>query len=725
MKPITWSGVAMGSILAGLVALARADDTHCSNYSAEPKDRKAFFGDLHVHSNYSVDAFVFDVPNGPRDAYDFARGPVDGGTTPATDGQVAMTPIDAFHNPTRTWQLRRPLDFTAVTDHSEGFGLTKVCTTPGTGNLLDPVTQAYDSPECQLLRGVIPLSALPRQLDNLQFMAHKTISQAALLFLIAGVGVVPPNTPLVCRLYPEQCDVGAATIWQDEQDAAQQYYDPCSFTTFVAYEWTAMPATANLHRNVIFKNEHVPGKAISYFESAAKAQSEGKLAFDVRALWEMLQSACIDAGTGCDVLTIPHNSNLSAGLMFPDPHDAKEAADRAVWEPLVEITQHKGSSECRFDSLLGSGVNTRDELCAFEQENSLTLLPNQYVPGSPPPQAFSPRSFVRSVLKAGIKLEKRGFHDPDHAGEKLHINPFKLGVIGSTDTHNGTPGNTDELDWPGHAGNQDDTELKRMSGGFTARGNPGGLAVAWAEENTRDSIFAALRRRETYGTSGTRPIVRFFGGWSYADDLCADPNLVAAGYGQGVPMGSDLPAPPDGATGPKLVVQVMQDPGAPGVPALPGVPARPALPGTPLQRIQIIKGWVDAHGRTHENVLSFDPEKQDGTRKSGESFDAGVDRGTCQATVTGSAELCTVWKDDHFDPREPAFYYARVLEDPTCRWSTYACRKLGIDPFADNCLVQAETAQPGQNLADCCAVRLDPVVQERAWSSPIWYKPSP
>ena len=676
----------IASIVFG-AAISQADDAPAKRCQAYDRLRQPFFGDLHVHTASSIDAFVFDVVNTPRDAYAFARG-----------GTVAMTPIDVDHQPTRTWKLRRPLDFTAVTDHSEGFGITKVCTTPG--------TLAYELPECQILRGVIPTSALPNP-NGAQFTLHRAIGQATLIFLIAQVGVVPPNLPTTCRLFPEQCDAGAVSIWQDEQDAAKQYDDPCNFTTFVAYEWTPMPGTANLHRNVIFRNEKVPGKPISYYDTVT---------FDARVLWSMLDSACLDPQTGvpgCDVLTIPHNSNLSLGLMFPDPHDAKEAADRAVWEPLVEITQHKGASECRFDRMYGSGVDTTDELCAFEQENALTLLPNQYLPVGPPPQLFAPRAFVRSALKDGLKLEQRGFDDPNDPGAKLHINPFKLGFIGSTDTHNGTPGNVDELDWPGHAGNQDDTELKRMSGAFTARGNPGGLAVVWAEENTRDAIFDAMRRRETYGTSGTRPKVRFFGGWDFGRATsCGDPNLVQVGYHRGVPMGSDLGPRPAG-TKPHFIAWAMKDEGVlddSGTP-VPGT-------GTALQRIQIVKGWVDAAGKTHERVVNAIPNQAD------DSFSEQVDPQTCVATHAGSSELCTIWEDDTFDPGQPSFYYARVLEDPTCRWSTYACRNLGIDPFAGDCLVQGLTAQPGSNLTDCCAVRLDPTVQERAWTSPIWYKPA-
>jgi hypothetical protein len=526
--------------------------------------------------------------------------------------------------------------------------------------------------------------------------------------------MVPPIPFLTCDIPGVYCDAATVSIWDDIQRAAEQAYDrssSCSFTTFVAYEWTPMPGSANMHRNVIFRNDRVPSKPISYYETASVD------VFDITPrLWSALRAECLerDGGnltedTGCDVMTIPHNMNLSAGLMFPDPADPRTEAS---FESVAEIMQHKGESECRFDKTYGAGVGTTDELCAFEQMPTLTLLP---VPGpyvvSAPPQLFAPRSFLRNVLKDGLQLE-----------QQTGVNPFKLGFIGSTDTHQGTPGNTYEKGWPGHVGNQDDTAVKRMSDGGVARTNPGGLAVVWAEENSRDSIFEALRRRETYGTSGTRPIVRFFGAWgghgrgTFDDDLCDSQTLVKTGYRQGVTMGGDLKPPPAGAGAPRFVVSAMQDPGFTDE-------SNAFHPGTALQRIQIVKGWIDASGKTQEKV--YDARLNDANRDV-------VDHDTC-APPSGASSLCTVWTDPDFKPGEPALYYARVLEEPTCRWSTYDCKSLGIDPFASQpeCLQQAVqasvaamTASPGTTTTfqDCC--RIEPVVQERAWSSPIWYKPA-
>ena len=478
-----------------------------------------------------------------------------------------------------------------------------------------------------------------------------------------------------------------SSIWVDTQAAAAENYAPCQFTTFNAYEWTAQPNGANLHRNVIFRNTNV----ITPVDANATNN-------DVTRLWAQLKSRCLQAGTGCDVMAIPHNSNVSNGLMFTDPSSADEARDRQFFEPVAEITQHKGASECRFQTKLGMGVSTADELCDFELEPGTILNSAQDTPPSmsPPPSAFSRRSFLRSVLQDGLQLEQKGSAEAD--GSISHINPFKLGFIGSGDGHNSTPGATEEYDWHGHHAHTDGTSVLRLSPTFVSN-NPGGLAVVWAEQNTRDSIFDAVRRRETYGTSGTRPIVRFFGGWGLQASLCDDPQLVQKAYAQGVPMGGDLPARPSGAGAPSFLAWVQQDAGT------------AAHPGNALQRLQVIKGWVDAGGKTHEQVYDIAPVQP--------SSDTAVDPNTCRAAKPGASELCTVWTDPAFSASESATYYLRVLEDPSCRWSVYDCRAVGIDPFAANC-----TAQPGTNaFPECCGANINPVIQERAWASPIWYRP--
>jgi Protein of unknown function (DUF3604) len=617
--------------------------------------RQPYFGDLHVHTKYSVDAEIFGTHNGPAEAYAFGRG-----------ATLDLGPIDPAQ-PSQLIHLNRPLDFLAVTDHSEGYGFSHVCETPS-----DP---GYSAPECVVYRGGLPL---PTQIRFLT---------------VAGAVLNPvPVGPAVCRTPGVDCPAGAATVWGDIRAAAKAANDPCHFTSFVGYEWSATPGNANLHRNVIFANDQVPDQAISYTDTGSS---------DVTQLWSKLQTACKDGVPGCDVLTIAHNSNVSMGLMFTDPKDATEAANRQIWEPLVEITQHKGASECRFDTRFGAGVGTSDEQCAFEQIPYLGLIPFQNIPDAaqPPPQAFSGRAFVRNVLRDGLAIEQQGLVDPANPTALAHINPFKFGLIGSTDTHDGTPGATDDYGWKGHGGNQEATPAQRVGSLSNITRNPGGLAVLWAEQNSRDSLFAAMRRRESYATSGTRPLLRFFGGWDYPANLCDSPDLVKTGYARGVPMGSDLPAKPAAATSPAFVAWARQDAGT------------AEHPGTPLQRIQIVKGWVDALGQTHEQIYDIAPAAPSTSRA--------VDPNTCKAEQRGAPELCTVWHDPDFDPARPAVYYARVLEDPGCRWHVEQCRALGVDPFAANC----DTSSNNPN-NHCCAAVFDPVTQERAWASPVWYRPA-
>jgi hypothetical protein len=277
------------------------------------------------------------------------------------------------------------------------------------------------------------------------------------------------------------------------------------------------------------------------------------------------------------------------------------------------------------------------------------------------------------------------------------VNPFKLGLLGSTDTHNATPGGTEEQDFGanGHIGLRDHANPAFMVQRVTPAGieaTPGGLAVVWAEENSRDALFAAMRRREVYGTSGTRPLLRFFAGRE-SDLACGNPDFVETAYRGGVPMGGDL-GPVRGSRSPRFGLLAFRDPGT------------PSTPGTPLQRAQIVKGWVDAAGQSHEKV--FDVA---GTANNG----ATVDTATCTTSGPGADSLCAVWSDPEFNPAQRAFYYARILENPTCRWSTYHCNNQGND-----CSVPASVPP---EYAECCNPAVAKTIQERAWSSPIWYHP--
>jgi hypothetical protein len=598
--------------------------------------RLPFFGDTHVHTAFSQDASTQGTRNTPRDAYRFAKGEV-----------LGIQPYDAEGRALRQLQLTRPLDFTIVTDHAEQFGEVTICQTPG--------LEGYDSWVCNMYRRW-PRAAF--------FVMNTKISYFA-----------KPSRFAFCGPDGARCREAALTPWREIQDAAEGAYDrsaACRFTTFVGYEWTGATGSKNLHRNVIFRNAAVPRYPTSYVEEPT---AEG--------LWASLRRDCLDAGTGCDVLTIPHNSNLSGGLMFEDvnragqPLSREDAATRAFFEPLVEIMQHKGSSECNLDP------GNVDELCDFE------LLPyadfqGKYVAwlAGPPPRA----SFVRDALKRGLLHE-----------ERVGVNPFKYGIVASTDSHLAAAGAVEEEHYPGHGGAGTPAAAALPKGlPDDLAFNPGGLAVLWAEENTREALFQAMRRREAYGTSGTRPVLRFFGGWDYPQDLCGDPGFVATGYARGVPMGSDLPPPSDKdpSAAPRFAVLALADPGT------------LARPGTPLQRLQIVKGWI-AGGATHERVYEVAGDPQNG---------ADVDHDSCERRGAGFSNLCAVWRDPAFDPSQRAFYYVRAVENPSCRWSGLLCSSAGVrctDPGS---------IPPG--LEPCCSPDHHWTVQERAWSSPIWYAPT-
>ena len=616
----------------------------CANFNVL---RSPYFGETHVHTAYSVDASIFDVRGTVRDAYNFATG-----------HPIGLAPYDAQGNGTRTLQLRRPLDFTAVTDHSEGFGENYICLTPG--------EDGYDGPQCQQLRAALQAGIAGD---------HQSVLSTLNALLIGLVALPNPTRWPLCGPGGVHCLDRASLVWSDVQAAAEEFYDrsaACTFTTFKAYEWSGTPLGSNLHRNVIFRNDAVPALPVSYLEQQTP-----------QGLWTALQAACDGVGR-CDWLAIPHNSNASQGKMFlPENADgsaltAADAALRAASEPLVELFQVKGNSECK------PGAGTADEECAFESINRTTLTGPRN-----PNQVFAPLSFVRNALKEGLVQE-----------QTIGVNPFRLGFIGSTDNHNAIPGGVREDDYAGASGLLDSSPGGAFppGGRLSIQGigqvehNPGGLAVAWAEENSRDAIFAAMRRREVYATSGIRPIVRFFAG-DYAPTLCNDPKFVWTGYLKGVPMGAEV-GPLRPRRSPTFAVLASKDPGEAGLPAV------------PLQRVQIVKGWVDASGTAQEKVFDVAGNANNG---------ASVDLATCTPVGAGFDTLCTTWEDPEFDPSQRAFYYARVLENPTCRWSTYQCNTLGVD-----C---SNPASVPADLQACCAPDIPKTHQERAWTSPIWYRP--
>ncbi len=613
----------------------RAD---CADYSSL---RSPFFGETHTHTAYSSDAVVGGTVAGPREAYRFAKG----------EAMALPTAYGVFG---RTTQLRRPLDFAVVTDHAEQFGEMPLC--------LEADSAGYASTVCSDVRDQLA-STLPTT-------PAIVVPNAFINLLSPYMNSATPARFSWCGAGGTDCLARSSIIWDDTQAAAEEHYDrtdACTFTSFVGYEWTGTPNGFNIHRNIVFRNEAVPALPITYLEETT-----------VQGLWGQLDTQCTDAGTGCDALTIPHNSNASGGLIFTPANadgsalTAADAARRAHIEPLVELINHKGESECQ------PGNGTTDELCAFEKSwrpQLFSLLPLRN------PVAFNNRNFIRNVLKEGLAEE-----------ERMGINPFRLGFVGGTDTHNATPGAVNEQDWgtAGHAGLRD-RQPNFILTQYAPSGiptNPSGLAVLWAEENSRDSLFEAMRRREAYTTSGPRPIVRFFAG-ELADVACGSATFVEDGYRGGVPMGGEI-GPESGGRSPKFALLALRD----------------VEEGSPLQHIQMIKGWVDDDGAVQEKVFEVTGDPDNG---------ATVDTDTCTPSGDGFDSLCAVWTDPEFDRHQRAFYYARVLENPSCRWSTYVCNAAGID-----C---ANAASVPADFAQCCNSAWPKAIQERAWTSPVWYRP--
>jgi len=623
------------AVLYGLALVVFAIPASAVDYSEQRQpcqhynpSNNLYWGDLHVHTRYSLDASTQDTRTTPAQAYDFARG-AEIGIQPWMDGKAQ-----------RKIQLQRPLDFAAVTDHAELLGEVKTCTTPG--------MPGYDGWSCKVYRW-FPRVAF--------YLFNATAASGNRLGFCGDDGAV--------------CLAASRGPWQEMQTAAEAAYDRsenCQFTSFVAYEWTgASENLGNTHRNVIFRNAEVPDLPISFIDSK-------KLAVN---LYQQLDEACLSTDGSCDVIVIPHNSNLSDGYMFKTLQEdgvaltAKQAAIRAKLETLVEVIQHKGSSECFYLA----GVS-EDELCAFEQQPYDKFSGKFQSWTRQAPQ--SDDGFVREVLRDGLREQQR-----------LGVNPFKTGFIGSTDTHLGTPGAVSEERFQGHGGAGvpaseeippglvDDVEF-----------NPGGLAAVWAPENSRDALFDAMQRRETYATSGPRIELRFFGGADIEADLCERNDMVERAYQQGVAMGGTLTPGPT----PRFAVAAQRDAGV------------GSSVSVPLQRLQIIKGWVDASGEGHEKVYDVAGDANNG---------ATVEASSCQPQGDGFDRLCAVWEDPDYQPSQFSYYYARAVENPRCRWSQQICVANAVDCNQPDSI--------GEGLEGCCGAQHRPYIQERAVSSPIWH----
>jgi len=580
--------------------------------SAEPnEDNNLYFGDTHVHTALSFDSYLSSNRVGMNGAYRFAKG----------------EPVTLLTGEVR--QLDQPLDFVALTDHAESFGLFVTCARPDISR---------------------------RQRDYCQ--QFETGSRDVFMKLRNEASVRPPVRSVdLCGDNPATCMEDARTTWMEIREAADEFNEPGEFTAFAAYEYSpVLPRRGKIHRNVIFKNSRVPDQAVSAFDAAT-----------VLDLWRSLEKDC----TGdCEFLTIPHNMNKTWGIAYSgntidgDPYNRSDWALRKRSEPLAEIFQIKGSSECGF------GLGANDEECNFELV--VPLCEGVQVAG-----CSGRTSFAREGLKIGMELQ-----------QQLGFNPLRFGFVGSTDTHLSNPGDVVESISPISSKVQKGLAKMRLaSKGDKEWQNPGGLAAVWARENTRAAIFEAMERREAYGTSGPRIKLRFFAGWDFASAILEDSGLISKAYAKGVPMGGMLADARPGKL-PVFLVWAAQD----------------SASGK-LQRVQMVKAWLE-DGESREQVVDIacsdglapNPE----TRRCPDNG-ARVDIATCAVTADkGASEIKLVWTDTDFDATQAAFYYVRVLENPSCRWSTYDAIRLGVEP---NTGVSA-------------------AIQERAWSSPIWYTPA-
>ncbi len=623
----------------------------CDHYT---ESRLPLFGDLHVHTRLSFDAAANSIDATPEDAYRYAQGEA-----------IAFWPIESG-KPVGSFEIDRPLDFLAVTDHGEFLGERRLCR--------EESSPRYDTKFCR--------------------MARSSERMGMMLFGQVITTETPARIPEVCGEDGQLCREFARDPWKRIGDAADAAYDrsaACGFTTLKAYEYTGTPGTSNYHRNVIFRNGNVPPFPVSYVDAPYDS-----------ALWEQLDAACLEKD-GCAYLTIPHNSNLANGRMAPYMRLEPSLENRRAYaetrlrrEPIMEIFQHKGASECI--NGLTSVLGEPDELCNAE---AVRFIGREEVFSSTAVDASGKLTLQERrevTVECGDDVGENGMlgagcvHATDYQRSGLLVglaeagetgaNPVKLGVIAATDTHAATPGAVSEADWRGHVSLESTAQERLQPGLLTSSidGNPGGLAGVWAVENSRDAIFDAMLRRETFGTSGPRITPRFFAGWSYPADLCDRRELAEAGYAGGVPMGGDLPTPPSADAKPTLVASAMRDPSA---------------MGAPLQQLQLVKGWIDADGtkRTEVIVLAGGPN------------DAGVDLDTGQRFGEGHDSLCAVYRDEAFDPALPTYYYVRAVENPSARWSVFDCKRLS----------------EGERPAVCSDGSYPQIIREMAWTSPVWH----
>lgn len=549
---------------------------------ASPDVKHVYWGDLHVHTAYSLDAYGYGTIQTPADAYRFAKG---------ERLQLASGAV----------KLERPLDFMAVTDHAEWLDLMFTCSEPGFSN----------HPACKDMRAK---------------STQATGSQIFRDYVNPTITLAAPAQAQVCREDPKACLSALDGQWRRVQQQANAADEPCRFTAFVGFEWSATPNASHTHRNIIFANEHVTAAPIDYIRYPKTAD-----------LWETLDRQC-RAADGCDAIAIPHNMNMGDGFNFDiETEDDRALALRTRYERLVEVTQEKGASECL--APYADRLTSTD--CAFEPYITSRSRLKPLAEFSEAEWERMRSSYARGLLRRGVIAQKtRG------------ANPLQVGFIGSTDAHTGLGGFVDEAQWQGSVFGIGNFERNMSRVGF----NPGGIVGVWAEQNTRDSLFAALKRREVYATSGPRIRLRVHAAASNDGLSCDRPDTKAVNR-RATPMGGALTRP---GSAPVFRIEAVAD-------------------QTPLARIEIVKGSTRDGGAFEERVDTVWRGAKDGRR------------------------ACVIWRDDRFDARQGAYWFARVIEAPTPRWSSIHCRREG------RC---AEF--PGA----------DTTVEERAWGSPIWYAPA-
>lgn len=619
-------GLFVGVVVSPNAVLAK-DKVAPAASGASEYPRRPLWGDTHVHTNLSYDAFVMgNTALGLEDAYRFARGEA----------------VDIGKD--RQAKLERPLDFLVISDHSDLVGVMADLTSKD--SILAPTKTG----------------ALWAKFLNTD---SKDGAQKVFDYMRSGVNFddVKENKPF------------QMSIWQRIAKAADDNNKPGQFTAFIGYEWTSGPGGNNLHRNVIFRDD------------ASKATRVIPLTtydtVDPKDLWAYL--ADYEKNTGGQVLAIPHNGNLSNGLMFAVDESvaadarAKVAMTRMRWEPLYEVTQMKGDSETH------PFLSPTDEFANFERWDTTNLYGNK-----PKEDWMLKFEYARSALKLGLEQQ-----------HETGVNPFKFGLVGGTDTHTSLTTADDTNFWGKMAsayprrGRWKDSMLgdqenlyKPKYRSFNWQTVASGYTAVWATENTRAAIFDAMRRKETYASTGPRIAVRFFGGWDFGAEDAKKSDIASVGYRKGVSMGGDLTHAPKGRA-PRFLIWAAKDP-----------------IGANLDRVQVVKGWVDTSGKAQEQV--FDVALSGGRVADGKHPPAKVGNTVDLATATykntiGAAELAVVWQDPAFDPAEEAFYYVRVIEIPTPRWTAYDVVRFG----------------------DQMSSEVPMITQERAYTSPIWYEPSP